>query len=186
LNKDFYEVCNIIIDEIANVLLQTDKIKIEQFIGYILKSHNIFCAGAGRSRYVLTSFCMRLNQLGINSFMVGSTNCPSAGSNDLLIACSGSGQTTTITTIMKNASRLNLPIALITASEKNEASDIVDLIISLPAQSTLIDSDSTRIQPMRTLFEQSAFLLFDTVILILQNRLGIDSKEMAKRHSNLE
>lgn len=42
------------------------------------------------------------------------------------------------------------------------------------------------LQPMRTLFEQSMFVLCESVVWGLKAKNGIGEEEMAARHANLE
>jgi|GEM_PF-5484248 len=49
-----------------------------------------------------------------------------------------------------------------------------------------VDPVVESIQPMGNLFEQHLFLLFDIIIMLLQQRLNITHSEMAARHRNIE
>jgi len=40
--------------------------------------------------------------------------------------------------------------------------------------------------PMKTLFEQSLFVLLESVVLCIMHRTGQGAGDMAKRHANLE
>jgi D-arabinose 5-phosphate isomerase GutQ len=44
----------------------------------------------------------------------------------------------------------------------------------------------TSTQPLGSLFEQSMFILNDSLIRELMLRMGVDTNQMLKRHANLE
>lgn len=42
------------------------------------------------------------------------------------------------------------------------------------------------IQPMGNLFEQSAFIVFDIIMMMVSDEMDISNVEMAERHRNVE
>jgi 6-phospho-3-hexuloisomerase len=184
--EEFRSLCGMIIDEIHSTVEHVSDTEIEAFIALLLRSRRIFCLGTGRSGTILQSFCIRLNQLGMQVHWVGSLNCPPAASEDALIVCSGSGRTTSVVSIMQSAKALGVHVGLLTTAESSDASRIADTVIHIQAPSELMNASHISIQPMRTLFEQTAFIVCETIVAMLQARLHIKEEEMAKRHANLE
>ena len=65
-----------IIGEVRTVLRRVSPEEAESFIQELEKANRIFCFGAGRSGFVLRTFCMRLMQLGFTVYYVGETITP--------------------------------------------------------------------------------------------------------------
>lgn len=186
MKNEFHSVCGTIITEIRSTVERVCDTEVEDFIALLLRSRRIFCLGSGRSGIILQCFCMRLSHLGLQAHWVGSPNCPPATPEDALVVCSGSGKTASVISIMQRAKALGVRIALLTAAESSDACPIADTIIHIQAPAELMNTNSISMQPMRTLFEQAAFVVCETVVAILQARLNIREEEMAKRHANLE
>ncbi len=186
MKNEFHGVCGAIIAEIRSTVERVCDTEVEDFIALLLRSRRIFCLGSGRSGIILQCFCMRLSHLGLQAHWVGSPNCPPATPEDALVVCSGSGKTASVVSIMQRAKDLGVRVALLTAEENSDACRIADTIIHIQAPSELMNTNSISMQPMRTLFEQVAFVVCETVVAILQHRLTIREEEMARRHANLE
>ena len=63
-----------------------------------------------------------------------------------------------------------------------------DVVIEIPAVSPKSDVQGAvrSIQPMGSLFEQSEGIYMDIVIMMLMEKLGLDSDTMFGRHANME
>ena len=184
-NKNFYNVSSSILMELTKCVSTISSKEIDSLISMIIKSHRIFCFGVGRSGTILSSFCMRLNHLGLDSFYLGSIPCPPATKNDLLLLVSGSGETGSVLSYANQARAIGCSVACITANRGNRLIESSDIIINVDAPSSLINSNSESKQPMRSLFEQSAFIVCETLSLMLQSDLSISEFDMAKRHANI-
>ncbi|HJJ90205.1 MAG TPA: hypothetical protein O0Y05_04125, partial [Methanocorpusculum sp.] len=86
---DFVGTSQAIIKEIEVAVHSVDSDGIHVLIDSIKKADKIFCVGAGRSRLILSAFCMRLNHLGFSSYVAGNIPCPPAGNGDLIIRATG-------------------------------------------------------------------------------------------------
>jgi 6-phospho-3-hexuloisomerase len=156
-----------------------------QLLEEIKQAKRIFCVGAGRSRIILNAFCMRLNQLGLESYVAGNVPCPPAKKGDLIIAASGSATTPSVNAILKRAKESGAKITLITASSDHNLSGISDHVVTIIAPCELVNKDSQESrQIMRTLFEQVCFILYEGIIAALST--NIPPEEIASRHTNLE
>lgn len=184
---EFHQTSSMILNEIETGIAQLDSAEIDALVSNILSARQIFCIGAGRSGIIMQAFCMRLNHLGLNAFWVGSITCPPATSKDLVIACSGSGKTTSVISIIRKAKGVGTKIAVITSLAKSDILPYTDTVIHVNAPCGLVNEKlSQSRQPMRTLFEQIVFILCESIISMLQKRCGISEKDMAKHHTNLE
>lgn len=176
---DFKWISAKILDEINSILIQVDEKKVEKLVDAILSSERVFVTGLGRSGLVARSFAIRLMHLGLKSLIVGDITTPAIKKGDLLIAISGSGETPIIHHIVTKAKEAEATVYLITAKGEASISKICDNLVLLP------ESDK-RVLPLKSAFEASAYILLDTVVIMIMNKTGITQQEMMERHSNLE
>jgi 6-phospho-3-hexuloisomerase len=176
-----------ILGEIDSVLHKTDENQIELLIDSIANASTIVAVGAGRVGMVTKAFVMRLGHFGFKAFFIGDTTVPSIGEGDLLLACSGSGETQTIYNLVEIAKKNKAKISLITGNRDSSMGKISDYIIELKAPSKTKKVDGFEsVQPMTTLNEQCLHIFFDTLTLLMMEKLNENHDTMWRRHSNLE
>ena len=186
MNKPtFKQVWLDIIQEIQTGLENIDESQVNAVIRELGRANRIFCVGAGRSKSILRSFCIRLNHIGLEAYEVGGIPCPPITPNDILVASTGSGSTVTVLAILRRAKEEGAKIIVFTANNNEEIRSLADIIISITAPSGLLNTEDNRSkQLMRTLFEQIAFILQESMIAILSYRMPLE--QIVKRHANLE
>jgi len=152
------------------------------------KSKAIFIAGAGRSGYMARGFCMRLMHMGFKSYMVGDTVTTAIDEDDVLLICSGSGETKSLVGMAEKAKSLGAKVTLITIYPKSTIGRLADVIVRInaPSPKAAKEGDIKSVQPMGNLFEQSLLIYLDICIILLMEKLDIDAETMFKRHANLE
>lgn len=184
IREDAQEICV----EIAGVLRAVDNAATEQLIEALIASRRIFVAGAGRSGWIARCMAMRLMHLDRVVHVVGDATTPRIESGDLLIACSGSGETPTIVACIEAVRRTGARVALITACPDATAAGQADIVVHLPAPTPKAQrtTDATSVQPMGSLFEQSLLIFGDALVMLLAERLRIDHHDMWRRHTNIE
>jgi 6-phospho-3-hexuloisomerase len=176
-----------ILKEIDTVLAKVDDAQVQQLITALRESKKIVCVGAGRMGYATRGFAMRLGHFGYEAYMLGDTTVPHIGPGDLLLACSGSGETQTIYDIVLIAKRNKAKVALITGNAKSRMGEWADVIVEMKAPSKTKPVEGfTSMQPMTTLAEQCLGLLLDGVVLEMMEYLNETTESMWARHSNLE
>lgn len=175
----------LIIDEIKSVLIDEEIKNIPEAIAEIRAAKTIVTCGAGRVGYAIRGFCMRLGHLGLNAYHIGDTTVPRLKEGDLFLVASGSGETQTILDLTKIAKENKSRIVCFTNKIQSSIAKLSDVTIEIKAQSK-IDNLASSVQPMTTLNEQCLGMLFDAIVLEIMDNLGIDSKAMHNRHSNLE
>jgi len=182
---NFYEYTATVLEEIESCLANIDQESINDFVDSISASKRIFCDGNGRSGLQIASFAMRLKQMGMESYNVDGVTTPAVIKDDLLIICSGSGETSVLFGHAKTARSVGAKVLLITTNRDSSIGNLADCVvqISAPVKS---GSRNGSIQPMGTLFEQSSDLFFDVLVLILMEKLSITNTDMYSRHKNLE
>jgi 6-phospho-3-hexuloisomerase len=185
----FEDAYKTIVSELNDSLSKIDEGDVEYLGERILESKNIFVVGAGRVGLMLKSFAMRLLHLGFKSNVVGSITCPPIGAHDLLIVASSSGETATIREVVGKANRMDAEIIAITANLDSAIARLATGVLFLAAPSTLQTSEKETLrskQPMKTLFEQSLFIVLESVVLLLMTKTDQSADDMAMRHTNLE
>ncbi|CAL27621.1 6-phospho-3-hexuloisomerase [Staphylococcus carnosus] len=174
----------LILDELKNTLGHVKSEEVEQFENEVRDAKNIFTASKGRSGYVSNSFAMRLNQLGKASHVIGGASTPSIHKGDLFIVISGSGSTEHLRLLADKAKGEDAKVVLITTKPDSKIGEIADTVIELPA-GTKFDAEGSE-QPLGSLFEQSAQIFLDAVVLDLMEIFNIDETAMQQNHANLE
>ena len=149
----------------------------------------VFVAGAGRSGLCMRALGMRLMHLGKTVYMVGETTTPGIGAADLLILGSGSGRTASLLAMAEKARRQGAKVLLFTIDAASPLAGLADHRVIIPAPSPKAAEGVhalASVQPMGALFEQSLFLLCDSLILGLMRQTGVGAAQMFERHANLE
>ncbi|MBM4288320.1 MAG: 6-phospho-3-hexuloisomerase [Deltaproteobacteria bacterium] len=186
--RDFTWALDQIVGEVRHVLARVSPAQAETFIQELETAQRIFCFGAGRSGFVLRTFCMRLMQLGFSVFYVGETITPRIQPGDLLIAISGSGETGHTCGLVKQAHNRQARTAAITAHRNSAIGNLADLTLVIPGTTKLtLAQEEDSHQCPGSLFEQAAFLFLETVVMqLFHRRLGRDREQMLARHADLE
>ncbi|WP_283678516.1 6-phospho-3-hexuloisomerase [Lentilactobacillus sp. Marseille-Q4993] len=157
----------------------------DEFAQLVKNANQVFVFGAGRSGLAIKAFAMRLSQLGKPAFVVGETTNPPIGDGDLFTVASGSGTTSQAITLADKAKVTGAKVALITASPDSPLAATADLVTNLGGKAKY-DNDSSTVQPMGSLFEQSVFIFGDAFVLKYMNDFQVSETDMQKRHANLE
>jgi len=154
----------------------------------IAQADEVFCAGAGRSGFAIRGFAMRLMHMGRSSYVVGETTTPNIRPTDLLVICSGSGETRSLVGYATKAHEIGAKVALVTIDPVSTIAKLADAVVTISAVSpkSARQGSVKSIQPMGSLFEQSEGIFLDIVIMMLMERKGMTSETMFGRHANLE
>jgi 6-phospho-3-hexuloisomerase len=177
----------LIIGEAAEVLRRVDQASVQKLIDGIVRAEKVFLFGQGRTGYVTRAFAARLMHLGLNVHFVGDTTTPPITSKDLCLVNSGTGETRFSYHVLQAARDAGAATATITAHPEARIAKLADLTVAIPAptRGQEFGPRASR-QPAGSLFEQAVFVLLEGIILILMERLGGTSRDMLKRHANIE
>lgn len=180
----FGKKVKLILKEVTTALDAVDEKEIEELIRRLLKARRIVVAGAGRMGMAGRAFAMRLGHLGLTAYFWGEATVPSLSDEDILLVCSGSGETQIIYDIVTRAKEKGAQIVTITANRKSRIGEISNHIvrIKVPSKTNNIKSQ----QPMTSLAEQCVYLLFDSVVLLMMDKTEQTHDDMWRRHSILE
>ena len=194
--RDVQHAMKDISEEVLNISNGLDVKQVEEFIQALLKSKRIFIIGAGRSGIVAKAFAMRLMHLGFDSYVVGETITPALRSKDILVAVSGSGETSLIVSAAKIAKKIGAKLAAVTSYPQSTLAKISDIVVILPGrkktESTTdfmhreLKGEYAPAAPLGTLFEITALIFLDAVISSLMAALGKKEEDLRVRHATIE
>jgi len=175
-------------NELNQALSQIDPATADQLIDLIENADEIFVCGAGRSGLMGKAFAMRLMHMGKRAYVVGETVTPNIRNSDVLIVCSGSGETKSLVSMAEKARSLNAKIGLVTINPESTIGKLADVCVRInaPSPKAVKEGDLKSVQPMGNLFEQALLLFLDIMIMLMMDKKGLTGSEMFKRHANLE
>lgn len=174
-----------VLEELCQCIESVPPETLYRLTGEFGREKRIFCDGAGRSRLQAEGFAMRLTQMGFQSNVVGEPTTPALTGGDILFILSGSGETPMLIEHASRAREIGASIILVTTRGDSTLGRLSDETVLLKASAKNRRSGDS-IQPMGSLFEQSAGILCDIMVLLLMEQHQISSEEMYKNHSNLE
>lgn len=156
----------------------------------------VLVMGAGRSGLVGRAFAMRLMHLGFNVYVLGETITPSIGRDDVVVAISGSGRTKLIVTAAEAAKKVDATVIAITSYPDSPLGQLADIVVEIPGRTKMapdIDYFARQIlgiheplAPLGTLFEDTALVFLDGVVVELMHRLGKSEADLRAKHANIE
>lgn len=187
--SEIRDTLRVVCDELARCTGRIDAGAVGAAVEELARAPRVFLAGAGRSGLAVRGFAMRLMHMGMAAHLVGEVTTPSIGKGDLLVIGSGSGRTSSLLAMARKAKELEARVLLATIDPRSPIAELADVVVAIPAPSPKATAGSgvlASIQPMGSLFEQSLFILCDTMIVLLMRRCGVTAEAMFARHANLE
>ncbi len=173
---------------VKSVKNELDMARVQELIDAIENARSIFVMGAGRSGFVAKAFAMRLMHLGYNVYVVGETVTPRIKKEDLLIAISGSGETTSVVNISRKAKELiGSKLVAITQNKDSTLAKMSDIVVLLKGKTKTERNDEiAKIAPLGTMFELTALIFLDGLVAELMKIKNLTEKDLEARHAVLE
>lgn len=165
--------------ELSRVAAALDPPQYTQFAEHfdqLDERHRVFFSGQGRSGLVVQMVAMRFMHMGLRAHVVGEASAPSIGRGDTLVLVSGSGRTPVSINFARVARSVGAGVLLVTHQEHSELKELADATLVLPAASSS--------QFGGTLFEESALVALDSIVLDQMQRRQVDPATMAHNHTN--
>lgn len=185
-----------LINAVMHNLRDIDKNQVVKFIKILKKSKRIFLVGAGRSGYVAKSFAMRLMHLGFEVFVAGETITPAIKKNDLLIAVTGSGETSSTVLISKAAKKQKARIVALTSQKNSTIAKTAELVVRIKGRrvrskefdylARQLTGGHEPLAPLGTLFELTSMFFLDSIISELMILRKTKESYLKAFHTNLE
>ena len=161
-----------------------EKEKVDLLVEALCSARRIFVYGAGRSGHVGRMFTQRLMHLGLKSCFIGETLTPALGSEDILVAISGSGQTTSTLAITQSAQRVGAMTIVLTAHPESSMAKEANLVIQIRGKTKLTEYESYA--PFTTLFDITCIIYLDSVASVIMGRLNLTDKDIKNKHATVE
>ena len=126
-------------------------------------------------------------RLGKESFWIWDDTTPSIGEGDLMICACGSANVGHENYVADMAKKNGAKLALITPSSEGFLLSIADMVVNVPAAAYKAVGDFVPSeQLMGNLFEQTLFIFYDILVMMLREEMDIKPEEMVARHRNVE
>jgi len=159
----------------------------QDFIRKILDAGCIFFSAQGRAGFILRCFCMRLMHLGFTVYFCGETITPAITRDDLLVVLSGSGETPSTLESVKSAKKYHAKTYGILGNMESRIASMVDTSIHLPGTTKLCRKEEPHsLQMSGSLFEQSAFLFLEAIVLKIYQKRNQNVGSVSSRHTVIE
>jgi len=177
-----------ILYEIGRMLENVPERTTGRFVDQILRSPRIFVTGQGRSGLMVKAFAQRLIQMELETHASEEITTPAIARGDLLIVCSGTGETPVNLLRARIAKRVGAQVIVITARPRSTLARMARFRITLGARvGSEASWHATRsIQPIRSRFEQALLIYLDAVVLDIMRRRRVREVRMTRRHANLD
>lgn len=185
-----------VVRHVSDIIEELDESEIDTMVEEIQNANRIFLLGAGRSGLAARAFAMRLVQLGLTAYVVGESVTPAMTNKDLLIAVSGSGETTSVVNAAKIAKGVGSKVLAVTSYPKSSLGKISDYIVTVQGRTKIdierdplknqIEGKHASLTPLGTLFEDTVMIFFDGIIARLMIQLHAVEEDLKRRHPTLE
>ena len=191
------EVSRWILAGVNGVIQSIENDEIDRIVEVILEAreNKILLIGTGRSGFVGRAFALRLMHLGFNVYVSGETITPALIPEDLVLAISGSGTTTTVVAQAEVSKAVGSKVVAVTSHQDSALAHLADEVIVVKGRTKIdqdFDYDRRQITgeydnaPLGTMFEISVMVFLDSVIAYLMQKLGVTEIDLRKRHANAE
>ena len=188
VEEKYTELYQTLLKEHKEVFEKQDVEELFKFMDLICKADRIFLMGVGREGISTRGFAMRLMHLGKETHWIWDDTTPGMHPGDLFIATNGSGAIGHITYVVEQAKKAGATVAVVTGSPKQKCPQLADFTLFVPAAvfNGTDDRAVPSIQPMGNLFEQTLFIFYDILVMMLREEMDIKPEEMVARHRNVE
>lgn len=173
----------VILREQAAVISWVNTEELTRLSAAMRQAERIFVLGEGRSGLVMRMLAVRLMHLGQPTFVVGETTTPAIAAGDLLIACSGSGETAVTCLLAEKAKAAGATIAAFTADAASRLANAANVVVTVPTQHKGGTAGVATAQYGASLFEQCTLVLCEAIVLKVT---PTPQHELVARHANLE
>lgn len=187
-SENYRQYAETVLAEHKRVFDAQDLAQLEGFVKTLAAAQRIFVVGAGREGIAARSFAMRLMHLGKKVHWVWDDTTPGMKAGDLFLAVDGSGRIGHIDYLAQRAAQTGAAIAIVTGDPNHTIPRAADHLLFVPA-AVYLGTDPrvvSSIQPMGNLFEQHLFLLFDVMVMLLMEEMGLTGSQMESLHRNIE
>jgi len=175
------------------VLEAVEEKNVENIISTILKAKKIYILGIGHSGMFGKIFAMKLNHVGLHAYTVFDEINPPFEKDDLFIAISQSGETSTIISLVQKAKKLGGKVIGITSVSESTLGRVSDSLLKLDKYAEGVNfsalsaiGDTKNQNLLGLLFGLNIYILFYSIIIMIANKKGETPDSINSRHANLQ
>lgn len=169
-----------ILNEVRSAIERVDDSKIDEIVEALAQAKKIFIYGVGRSGLVGQAFAVRLVQMGLNVHFVGDMTTPIVESQDVVLIISNTGETMSAVQTANIVRRIGATVISLTSSTHSKLGVASNIVLEIaPGRDEL----KKRHAPLGTLFEVATFIMLDSIVPGLMQRLEQNESSLRKRHA---
>ena len=175
------------------VLEAVEEKNVENIVSTILKAKKIYVLGIGHSGMFGKIFAMKLNHVGLRAYTVFDEINPPFEKDDLFIAISQSGETSTIISLAQKAKKLGGKVIGITSVSESTLGRVSDLLLKLDKYAEGVNfsalsaiGDTKNQNLLGLLFGLNIYTFFYSIIIMIANEKGETPNSINSRHANLQ
>jgi 6-phospho-3-hexuloisomerase len=183
---DFSALAATALDELGDALARVDPAGAMAMVEAIAAAKRMALHGVGREGLMMKALAMRLHHMGLDAHVVGDMTAPPVGPGDLLLVSAGPGDFSTVRALVGVAQAAGAATACVTAQASGTVPQLADTVLTIPAQTMADDRAPASVLPMGSLYEGAQYLVFECLVLMLRDRLGVAPEAMRANHTNLE
>ncbi|KPJ84404.1 MAG: hypothetical protein AMS17_16280 [Spirochaetes bacterium DG_61] len=184
--EEFYE-------NTKGVFKALDESELKKVVSVLLKAKKIYVLGIGHSGMFGKIFAMKLNHVGLKAYTVFDEINPPFDKEDVFVAISQSGETSSIVTLVQKAKKLGGRVIGITSASSSMLEKLADSNLKIKeyagevkfrALSAIGDTKNQNL--LGLLFGLSIYILFYTIVIMIAKERGETPDSINLRHANLQ
>ena len=187
--SEFREISASVVDELGEVFRRVPLEHIERALDALERHQRVFVLGIGREGLGSKAFAMRLTHFGKTVHWGWDDTTPAVTATDLFIMPTGPSNIPHLHYIAEQVKKTGATLLVATAVPEGPTAKLADIVLTIPAHTYGADDAENvvpTIQPMGSLFEQSLWIFWDVLYLMLVRRTNAKVEDLVARHRNFE
>lgn len=185
--SEFRDISSSVVEELGEVFRRVPLENIEAALDALESHQRIFVLGIGREGLGSKAFAMRLTHFGKTVHWGWDDTTPAVEAGDLFIMPTGPANIPHLHYVAEQVKKTGATLLVATAMPDGPTSQLADIVLTVPARTYGAEGDVVdTVQPMGSLFEQSLWIFWDVLYLMLVRRTGARFEDLVARHRNFE
>jgi 6-phospho-3-hexuloisomerase len=175
------------------VFAALDEKNVDRVVSVLLKAKKIYVLGIGHSGMFGRIFAMKLNHVGLRAYTVFDEINPPFEKEDVFVAISQSGETSSIISLARKAGKLGGKVIGICAATGSTLEELSDVLLNIREYSEGVEfhalaaiGDTKNQNLLGMLFGLSIYVLFYTITILIARERGETPHSINARHANLQ
>lgn len=187
--SEFQDISSTVVAELGEVFRRVPEENLDAALDALEKHQRIFVLGIGREGLGSKAFAMRLTHFGKTVHWGWDDTTPAVTADDLFIMPSGPANIPHLHYVAEQVKKTGATLLVATAVPDGPTAQLADIVLTVPAHTYGADDPSglvPTIQAMGSLFEQSLWIFWDVLYLMLVRRTDAQFDDLVARHRNFE